>query len=106
LKKILGDQNKMHIGEERDAKKKKKDPADKALAHITYATSCFGTRAIPLLAPIFRALQSTSKVWLTLTDISFFVGLDPTTPHWLQPPAPVPPAPAELPDAASLGKRI
>lgn len=54
-------------------KKKKKDPADKALARITYATSCFGTRAIPLLRSFFRALQSLSK--------SLAVGLAPTTPH-------------------------
>lgn len=57
---------------------KKKDPADKTLAgHNTYATSCFGTRAIPLLRSFFRALQSLSK---SLADGKvFFVGLAPTT---------------------------
>jgi len=59
---------------------KKKDPADKAVARIiTYATSCFGTRAIPLLRSFFRALQSSSKVWLM--DISFSVGASPDNPH-------------------------
>jgi hypothetical protein len=60
-------------------KKKKKDPADKSLARATYATSCFGTRAIPLLRSFFRALQSLSK---SLADGYFFLRrLAPTTPH-------------------------
>jgi hypothetical protein len=73
-------------------KGEKKNPADKAqVARViyAYATSCYGTRAIPLLRSFFRALRlSYQKGWLT--DISFFVGLAPTAPHagrsrfWLQ----------------------
>jgi hypothetical protein len=64
----------MNIGEERGAKSKKKkkkrnrNPADKALARIIYATSCFG--AIPLLRSFFRALKSLSK---RLADACFFL---------------------------------
>jgi len=60
---------KHNLGEGR-CRQKIKDPADKALARMTHATSCFGTRAIPPLPPFFRALQSSSK---SLADGYLFV---------------------------------